>query len=130
MDRRQFLKALPILGLGAAGIATARYWPEQGFRNQCLGTLPDSLTNHPLMQAVWQGIDPAQVWDSHTHLVGAGDSGSGAWFSPDMDSPWHPLLRVQKMFYMNAGCVDETTGKLDTSYVERLVQLLDGMRRE
>jgi predicted TIM-barrel fold metal-dependent hydrolase len=128
MNRRQFFKALPLIGLGAASIAAARYWPEQGFKNQCLGGLPDSVNDHPLMHAVWQGIDPAQVWDSHTHLVGAGDSGSGAWFSPDMDSPWHPLLRVQKMFYMNAGCVDETTGKLDTSYVERLMQLLDGMR--
>jgi predicted TIM-barrel fold metal-dependent hydrolase len=127
MKRRQFLKALSLAGLGAAGIAAARYWPEQGFMNQCLGALPDALTTHPLMQSVWQGIDPAQVWDCHTHLVGAGDSGSGAWFSPDMDSLRHPLLRVQKMFYMNAGCVDETTGKLDTSYVARLLQLLDGM---
>jgi predicted TIM-barrel fold metal-dependent hydrolase len=129
MNRRQFFfRALPLIGLGAVGIAAARYWPEQGFRNQCLGTLPDSITGHSLMQAIWQGIDPAHVWDCHTHLVGSGDSGSGAWYSPNMDSPRHPLLRVQKMFYMDAGCVDETTGKLDISYVERLLQLLDGMR--
>lgn len=130
MNRRQFIKTLPLIGLGAAGIAATRYWPEQGFMNQCLGKLPEAITNHPLMQTVWEGIDPMQVWDCHTHLVGAGDSGSGAWFSPDMDDPRHPLLRMQKMFYMNAGCVDETKGKLDTSYVERLLQLLDDMPQD
>jgi mannonate dehydratase len=95
--------------------------------NQCLGPLPTTIASHPLMQTVWQGIDPNQVWDCHTHLVGAGDSGSSAWFNPDMDSPKHPLLRMQKMFYMNAGCVDELKGKLDNSYVERLLHLLEDM---
>lgn len=128
MNRRQFLRTLPVLGVGAAGVAAAQYWPEQGFLNQCLSDLPETAMRNPWMQRVWQGIDPTQVWDCHTHLVGAGDSGSGAWFSPDMDSLWHPLLRLQKLFYMNAGCVHEAPGKLDASYIERLHNLLDGMQ--
>ena len=127
MNRRQFLKTLPVLGVGAIGTSFAAYWPEQGLLHECLVGLPDSVTRHPLMQAVWEGLDPSQVWDCHTHLVGSGDSGSGAWFSPQMDSLWHPILRLQKLFYMNAGCVHEAPGRMDQSYIERLQNLIDGM---
>lgn len=128
MNRRVFLKALPVFGIGAVGVAGANYWPEQGFTNQCLAELPDTVMGHPLMQEVWSAIDPSMVWDCHTHLVGSGDSGGGAWFSPQMDSLWHPLLKLQKLFYMNAGCVHEATGRMDASYVERLHNLIDGMQ--
>jgi mannonate dehydratase len=128
LNRRHFLKTVPVLGLGALSASAASLWPEQGFTNQCLAGLPDSVTRHPLMQAVWDGIDPTQVWDTHTHLVGSGDSGGGAWFSPQMDSLWHPLLRLQKLFYMNAGCVHEAPGYMDQSYIERLHNLIDGLR--
>lgn len=133
MNRRQFLKTLPVLGASAFGVSAASFWPEQGLINQCLSNLPATVTQHPLMPSVWAGIDPTQVWDSHTHLVGSGDSGSGApddkpWFSPDMDNLWHPLLRLQKLFYMNAGCVHEASGRIDQSYIERLHNLIDGMQ--
>lgn len=128
MNRRQFLRAVPLLGLGAFGLMTARYWPEQGLMHECLANLPRKIANHPLLQSVWDGLDPAQVWDCHTHLVGSGDSGGGAWFNPDMDSVWHPVLRLQKLFYMNAGCVHEAPGRMDASYIERLHNLIDGMQ--
>lgn len=128
MNRRQFFRTLPVFGAGALGLTAANHWPEQGLLNQCLSDMPTTLTQHPLMQSVWEGIDPIQVWDCHTHLVGSGDSGSGAWFSPDMDSLWHPLLRLQKLFYMNAGCVHEAPGQMDASYIARLRNLIDGMR--
>lgn len=128
MYRRQFLKSLPVLGAGALGLTATNYWPEQGFRNQCLTNLPDAVSRHPLLQSVWEGIDPRQVWDCHAHLIGSGDSGGGAWVSPDMDSLWHPLLHLQKLFYMNAGCVHEAPGRMDLSYIERLHNLIEGMR--
>lgn len=128
MKRRRFLGALGAAGLSAALLGGWKYWPEQGVSNPCRADLPDAVAHHPLLQAAWAGLDPAQVWDCHVHLVGSGDSGSGAWFSPDMDSPWHPLLRMQKLFYMNAGCVHEAPGQLDRSYVARLLNLVDGMR--
>lgn len=127
MNRRQFLKTLPVLGLGAASLSAAAFWPEQGLLHECRSGLPETVTRHPLMQAVWEGLDSHQVWDCHTHLVGSGDSGSGAWFSPEMDSVWHPLLRLQKLFYMNAGCVHQAPGQMDQSYIERLHNLMDGM---
>jgi mannonate dehydratase len=128
MNRRQFVRSLPVLGLGAFGMSAVNFWPEQGFRNQCLTDMPATIAQHPLMQEIWAGLDPTQVWDCHTHLVGSGDSGGGAWFNPEMDSLWHPVLRLQKLFYMNAGCVHEAPGHMDASYIERLHNLIDGMR--
>jgi predicted TIM-barrel fold metal-dependent hydrolase len=126
MKRRKFL--LSIAGLGtacAAGLATYQYWPEQGFINPCLSGLPESLIHHHLLKQVWQGIDATQVWDSHAHLIGKGDAASGAWLSPTMDSYRHPLLKIQKYFYINAGCVDED--RIDSSYVARLLDLVADM---
>lgn len=128
MNRRQFLKAVPAFGIGASGLAAFSFWPEQGLFHECLANLPKSVARHPLMQSVWDGIDPSLVWDCHAHLVGSGDSGGGAWFNPEMDSVWHPVLRLQKLFYMNAGCVHEAPGRMDASYVERLHNLIDGMQ--
>lgn len=128
MKRRQFLRSVGVFGLAAGGVGGWRYWPDQGLMNPCMASLPEAVMRHPLMQQVWQGLDPAQVWDCHVHLVGSGDSGSGAWFSPAMDSPWRPLLRLQKLFYMNAGCVHEAPGQTDPSYVARMLNLVDGMR--
>lgn len=127
MKRREFMWALGALGLGAAGVGAWKYWPEQGFINPCLAGLPEAVAHHPLMRSVWAGLDPAQVWDSHVHLVGEGDAGNGAWFSPDMNSLEHPLLRLQKSFYMNAACVNEAPGKLDASYVARMLQQIESM---
>ena len=136
MKRRKFLLGLSLLGVSAAGGAAYKYWPEQGFTNPCLSGLPDSLANHELLQQVWQGIDPHQVWDSHVHLVGIGDSTdikpgsstqrSGPWFNPVMESYWHPILKAQKHFYMNAGCVGND--QLDQSYVARMLELVTEMR--
>lgn len=128
MNRRQFLSTLGAFSLAGGAFGGWKYWPEQGFTNPCLSPLPESVIQHPLLQTIWAGLDPAQVWDCHVHLVGGGDPASEAWFSPNMDSTWHPLLKVQKKFYMNASCVDEAPGQLDQSYVARLLSLVEGMK--
>lgn len=127
MNRRGFLGALGAFGFGAVAVGSWKYWPEQGFTNPCLDGLPDSVRQHPLMQSVWAGLDATQVWDSHVHLIGSAEAGHGAWFSPDMDSPRHPLLLAQKVFYMNAACVGEAPGQLDNRYVARLRRQLADM---
>ncbi|WP_254258458.1 amidohydrolase family protein [Methylovorus sp. MM2] len=77
------------------------------------------------MKKIWAGINPANVWDGHVHLIGVGDSGSGVWFNPNMDSLLHPILKIQKTFYMHGGCVDAQ--QVDKSYVDRLVALMSEM---
>jgi len=114
---------------GLAGLAAHRYWPEQGLWNPCLAALPEELAEHPLARAAWSGIDPAKVWDSHVHLVGTGDSGSGIVVHPGMNSLLDPAQYARRLFFMNAGCVHQAPeGDVDRAYVARMLNLLAGMR--
>jgi len=120
-----------VVGAAAAGLASLaawRVWPEQGLWNPCRAALPPRLANHPLVVAAWDGIDPSQVWDSHAHLMGDGDSRSGIYVNPRMDSVLNPTLYARRLFFLNAGCVHDAPGSVDRSYVERLHNLADGMR--
>ena len=125
MNRRQFLLGLSATGLSGLTFTGIGYWPESGLSNQCLTGLPTELKNHPLMRQIWQGLDPSQIWDCHAHIIGAGNSGGGAWFNPDMDSWLHPILKVQKHFYMNGGCITEHHE--DLSFIERIIHLASEM---
>ncbi len=121
MGRRKMV--LGLAGLGLAGMAY-RHWPEDGIINPCLTEpVPDSLLKHELVESAWEGIDPARVWDSHVHLIGTGDSGSGLWVNPDMQSMKHPMQWIQRAFYFNASCTPDA-GQSDETYIERLSGLL------
>jgi mannonate dehydratase len=125
MKRRTFIAGL---GVGALGLAGIRWWPDEGWFNPCLpGPLPDGFANHELVQAAWDGIDPAQFWDCHVHLVGVGDGGSGVWITPQMQSLWHPIQNIQRVFYQNSGCA-ERVGHVDADFLARLGQLQGDFR--
>ncbi len=124
MKRRTFFVAL---GLGAVGVTGYRFWPDEGIWNRCLGTLPEHLEHHDLVEAAWDGIDPEQVWDCHVHLIGTGDGGTGNWVTPNMDSLAHPIQFAQKRFYLNAACASHP-GKIDIGYIERLIALQNNLR--
>ena len=95
--------------------------------NPCLAALPPHLAKHDIVAAAWDGIDPAQVWDSHAHLVGTGDAASGIYVNPRMESVLSPALYARRLFFLNAGCVHEVRGSVDRAYVERMHNLLDGL---
>ncbi len=113
---------------GAAGVAAWRYWPDEGFWNPCLAQLPRRLAEHELVRAAWHGIDATQMWDAHAHLVGTGDAGSGIYVNPRMESLLNPADYARRLFFLNAGCVHDAPGSVDLAYVERMRNLLDGMR--
>jgi Predicted metal-dependent hydrolase of the TIM-barrel fold len=127
VNRRKFLLSSGVLSLAAIATAGWKYWPEQGFSNPCRAELPPHLNNHELIKTAWEGLDPAQVWDCHVHLVGRGDGGSGIWVNPAMDSLWNPIQYAQKLFFLNAGCAHQAPGRVDQSYIERMHNLVDGM---
>ena len=127
MKRRTFLRGL---SLGAATTFTYtawRFWPQPGFGNPCASGLPPAIHEHPVYEKIWSGIDPAKVWDSHVHLIGNGDSGGrdAPWLSPrfedGINSLRHPLLQLQKRFFMNGACIDRQ--QADNSAVDRLTAL-------
>ena len=80
-----------------------------------------------MVAAAWEGVDPAQVWDSHAHLLGTGDSGSGITVNPQMESMLNPGMYARRLFFLNAACAHGAPGSVDRAYVERLRELLDGM---
>jgi len=125
-QRRKFLIAggVALAGLFGGGAALAAR-----LANPCKAALPPELANHELVQAAWEELDPAQVWDAHTHLIGVGDGASGCWANPRMDSLLNPLDYVQKLFFMNAGCAHRAPrGQVDAAYAARLRNLVEGMR--
>lgn len=125
-------RRLMLAGFGAGVMATVgglalvggvpRLW------NPCHADLPHELANHELIRAAWAGIDSTRVWDCHAHIAGTGDSGSGIVVSPEMDSLLHPIQFAQRLFYLNAGCAHDAPGRVDQSYVERMHNLLEGLR--
>lgn len=122
MRRRQFI------GLGVATLAggVANAWARPRLWNPCRAALPPELARHSVVREAWDGIDSAQVWDSHVHLAGTGDSDSGIVVGPQLSSPLHPVQYVRRLFYMNAGCSHDAPGRVDASYVERMRNLMDG----
>jgi uncharacterized protein len=81
------------------------------------------------VRAAWEGIDAAQVWDAHSHLIGTGDSGSGVYVNPQTDSLLSPGQYARRLFFLNAGCAHEAKDSVDRAYVERMQNLVDGMAR-
>lgn len=125
LSRRTLLSGAALLGAGIFGV---RWFADQGIRNRCLtSALPESLANHPLVREVWQGLDPGEFWDCHVHLVGVGDTDSGAWTNPDMQKLSHPWKLLQRKFYFNASCVEEAMDDIDIQYVTRLRSQLAAM---
>lgn len=110
------------------GAAAWRWWPEQGFWNPCLARLPRHLAEHELVRSAWDGVDPYRVWDAHAHLAGTGDSASGIIVNSRMNSLLSPAQYARRLFFLNAGCAHESPGNVDRSYVERIHNLIDGMR--
>ncbi len=96
--------------------------------NPCLAKLPRRLADHELVRAAWEGLDASRIWDSHSHLVGTGDSGSGIFVNPRMQSLLNPAEYARRLFFLNAGCVHDAPGSVDRAYIERMRNLLDGMR--
>lgn len=88
--------------------------------------MPQDLLDHDLVLSGWEGIDATRFWDCHTHLVGTGDSGSGLWINPQMQSLRHPIQWLQRAFYLNGSCVADD-GQSDLQYVERIGRLVTQM---
>lgn len=123
MNRRAFLAGSGALMLAGCSDVSLR----DGLTNACLGALPPALRDHPLVQAAWEGLDAAQVVDTHVHLVGVGDTGPDTWINPEMEEIWHPGRYLQRIFYLNATCTGDHR-PVDDAVVQRLVEQCREMR--
>jgi uncharacterized protein len=122
-SRRIFLQQLFASGAAFSVIQQANAGLLEGrLFNPCGRDLPHSLAEHPVLSSAWDGIDQAKLWDAHAHIAGTGDSGTGIYISPQMNSLWHPIQYTQFKFYLNAACIDKV--EVDHSYIERLKHLI------
>lgn len=128
VKRRDFMClccALPIAAaLARAGEAEAA---EETKQDLLVGApLPPALARHELVAAAWDGLDATRVWDAHAHLIGTGDSGSGAYVDPRTTSWLHPVERVRRWVMLSAAGIEDGE-HIDARYVERLHMLADAM---
>jgi len=128
MNRRRFLRgAAAFAAVGT--VAGCGISLREGLRNECRSALPPALAAHPLVTTAWRGIDAGQAVDVHCHVFGTGDSGSGLWFNPALERIVQPQRYVQRLFFLNAGCVRDAPGNVDASVVDRLLNQCDALPR-
>ncbi|WP_412470988.1 amidohydrolase family protein [Halobacteriovorax sp. RT-2-4] len=72
----------------------------------------------------YDGIDLKKLRDTHLHIVGLGNSGSGIWVNPDMQDWYNHLSKYNRFnVYISASGVDDKS-QADEQYVARLVELM------
>ncbi|MFN7510107.1 MAG: amidohydrolase family protein [Burkholderiaceae bacterium] len=93
--------------------------------SDCLRPLAPELAGHDLVLSAFAGLNPADLWDAHAHLIGTGAGGSGAYVHPSTQSWLAPIERLRRRVLAVAACVDDVPEEeIDRRYVERLRLLL------
>lgn len=111
-----------LIGLGAfAAASTSSFFGFGRLARPALAEGPLSKEATALAARAWEGLDPARVIDSHVHVVGLGDDGSGCWVNERMRSPLSPVSYLRFSIYCRAAGVDpdQEAGR-DASYMEVL----------
>ena len=94
--------------------------------NPCRGVLPADPELRDLVAAALDGLDAQRLVDTHAHLLGTGDSGSGCSVHPSLSQWWHPGEVLRRKAILNASCVDPDVASVDLAYVARLQALAAG----
>lgn len=76
-----------------------------------------------LLERTREGIEPGALRDFHTHIIGIGAGGTGAFINPEMESWLHPIKRLKYSVYKSAFDINDLS-RADRDYVERLVRLI------
>ncbi len=125
VNRRRFLGATA--AIAAAFGSGCQLAVSDGIFNACHARMPERLATHALVAAAWRGLDASRVWDVHCHVFGNGDGNTGLWINPAMERIWQPYQYLQRLFYLNAGCVHDAPGQVDESVVDRLLNQCEAM---
>lgn len=122
MRRRHLM--LACCGALAAGLFTGLSAHAAGpLRNPCRGAWPGSGPGQALVEEAFAGVDASRLIDTHAHLLGTGDAGSGCTIHPSMHQWWRPVEVLRKRAILDASCVSPESPSIDRAYVERLQAL-------
>jgi mannonate dehydratase len=119
-SRRRFLCCV---GAAAAGLFTGAA-EAAPWSTACRSGLPPAA--HELVVRAFEGLDATQLWDTHAHLLGNGDSGSGCFLHPSLTRGFNLVERIRKRVILDASCVPADAPSIDRAYVERLLALAQG----
>ena len=127
MNRRYALCCGAAMAAGLfTGLLTTPTPARAALRNPCRGALPQALATHPLLIAAFEGMDVTRLVDTHAHLLGNGDSGSGCSVHPSMHQCWRPTEVLRRRAILNAACVPSDASSIDRAYLQRLQDLAAG----
>ena len=76
-----------------------------------------------LLDQALKNIDSGRLLDHHTHILGTGRGGTGAFVHEDMTSWLHPISRIKYSVYLNAAHIKDES-RLDQEYMDRLIDLI------
>lgn len=125
MDRRHLLRGC--CGALAAGLFTGLPARAAGsLVNPCKPPWAAGGAAQALVTEAFDGIDAKRLVDTHAHLLGNGDSGSGCSVHPQMHQWWRPLEVLRRHAILGAACVAPDAPSVDRAYVERLQALASG----
>ncbi len=105
-----------------AALGAWSLWPDEGLLNPCLAPDDDRWSGDPLVMRALTGLDFAQVWDSHAHLLPSTEQWHGlegplqsALGAHGSEGPWPAVaMKLQARLIANAACADpQATGRLD-----------------
>ena len=111
---------------GLSGLTAKNARAASSLRNPCLGAVPAAGPGQALFDEAFAGIDASRLVDTHAHLLGTGDSGSGCTIHPSMLQWWRPTEVVRRRAILDAACVSPDAPSIDRAYVERLQALAAG----
>jgi uncharacterized protein len=121
MNRRLMLGCCSAL---AAGLFTGLGAKAgNSLRNPCLGPLPKDLASHDIVHRALAGLNTSRLIDTHAHLLGTGDAGSGCTVHPHTSQWWHPSEVLRRQVILNGACVPSNAASIDRAYVQRLRDL-------
>ena len=79
-----------------------------------------------LIESAYADIDPSRLVDFHTHILGLGNSNSGIFINPAMQSPANPIRYFRFQAFKNAsGIYKNDSG--DQDYISRLLGLIHNL---
>lgn len=108
----------------AAGLFTGLAADEAEAAAPLSPAAPDAA-EQALLARVFDGLDPAALWDAHAHLLGVGDGSTGCRIHPHLLQWWHPVEFVRRRVILSAAGVDGDSPAIDAAYVARLRRLAD-----
>ncbi len=108
--------------LGAPRSASALNFSD-GWNNPCETNRAWTEAERELIEAAFVGVDASQIVDTHAHLLGTGDSGSGCHVHDSLYSMWQPIEFLRRKQILSGACVSEPRGEIDRQYVAQLTRI-------